>query len=231
MNNKTWILLFLFTLNIHIASMYLPLLLLEQITKPLLLLILINWFITATSRHAYKYKVWVTLALSFSWLGDVLLMFQFKSSLFFLLGLSAFLIAHVFYIFFFHKIKTSEPIASKGLLLLPVIVYYATLISFLYPHLAEMKVPVCVYGLVISFMLLLALHLLFIRNKIAGRQMAAGAIMFVISDSVLAVNKFYYPFEIAGIIIMVTYGLAQLLIVSGALAYILETKNTRQEQA
>ena len=43
-----------------------------------------------------------------------------------------------------------------------------------------------------------------------------GALLFVISDSVLAINKFYQPFEVAGVIIMLTYGLAQLFIVEGA---------------
>ena len=45
-------------------------------------------------------------------------------------------------------------------------------------------------------------------------------IAFVISDSVLAVNKFYQAFETAGIVIMLTYGLAQFLIVEGAIRYI-----------
>ena len=50
--------------------------------------------------------------------------------------------------------------------------------------------------------------------------MMAGALLFVISDSVLAINKFYHPFEIAGIIIMLTYGLAQFFIAEGAIQYI-----------
>lgn len=222
MRNKHWVILFLITLGLHIAGMYWPLGLLEMITKPLLLLILINWFITATNNFYSTNKKWITLALCFSWLGDVLLMFQSRSSMFFLLGLSAFLIAHIFYIIFFHKIKVAEGVKSKGFLLLPVVVYYAVLIAVLYPYLADMKVPVPVYGLVISFMLLLALHMLFIRNRKAGQLMTAGAILFVISDSALAINKFYQPFEASGFVIMLTYGLAQLFIVLGAIHYIVK---------
>ncbi len=220
MKSIHWIILFLITLGLHIAGMYWPLHLLEIITKPLLLLILLNWFISATNKCHFDTKKWVTLALCFSWLGDVLLMFQSRSSMFFLLGLSAFLIAHIFYIIFFHKIKVAEGVKSKGFLLLPVVVYYAVLIAVLYPYLADMKVPVPVYGLVISFMLLLALHMLFIRNRKAGQLMTAGAILFVISDSALAINKFYQPFEASGFVIMLTYGLAQLFIVFGAIHYI-----------
>ena len=50
--------------------------------------------------------------------------------------------------------------------------------------------------------------------------MMTGALLFVISDSVLAVNKFYYSFEWAGVVIMLTYGLAQLFICEGAIKYI-----------
>jgi len=45
-------------------------------------------------------------------------------------------------------------------------------------------------------------------------------VLFVISDSVLAINKFYQPFEAANVIIMLTYGLAQLFIVTGAIRYL-----------
>jgi uncharacterized membrane protein YhhN len=226
MNNKTWIVLFLVTLTLNIAGSILLVALLESITKPLLLLILLNWFIGATDACQSPLKKWITGALCFSWLGDVLLMFQGRDSLFFLLGLTAFLIAHLFYIVCFHSIKTSEGIKSRFALLLPVVLYYVLLISLLYPHLKDMKIPVPVYGLVISFMLLLALHMLFSKNRTAGRFFFIGALLFVISDSVLAIDKFYQPFGQAGVIIMLTYGLAQLLIVKGAIEYISSKEKT-----
>ena len=101
-----------------------------------------------------------------------------------------------------------------------VVIYYAALITFLSPFLGDMKLPVRIYGIVISFMLMLAMHMLYIKHKIAGKWMMAGALLFVISDSVLAINRFYQSFEIAGVIIMLTYGLAQLFIVEGAIRYI-----------
>ncbi len=153
-------------------------------------------------------------------------MFQEKKSLFFLLGLSAFLIAHTFYIIFFHGIRIREKIKSNLWLLLIVVTYYAVLITFLSPHLGTMKLPVRVYGIVISFMLMLAMHMLFLKNKKPGWWMSTGALSFVISDSLLAINKFYQPFESAGLIIMVTYGLAQLFITRGAISYL--TSTTKQ---
>lgn len=220
MNTRTWTILFLFTLALHIAGEYLPFSYVSFITKPLLMVIVLNGFIIYTRGVKSGLRNLVILAICFSWLGDVLLLFQHSNSMYFLLGLAAFLIAHIFYILFFHGVKRNETISSRWWLLLPVVLYYAALIGLLYPHLADMKVPVPVYGIVISFMLLLALHMLFMPDKTAGKWMANGAVLFIISDSVLAINKFYQPFEPAGSIIMLTYGLAQLFIVKGAADYL-----------
>ena len=86
-----------------------------------------------------------------------------------------------------------------------------------------MKIPVLVYGIVISVMFLLSLHMLFVKNKEAGKLMMFGPLLFIASDSILAVNKFYEPFEYAGIAIMLTYGIAQLLITLGAVRYIISS--------
>lgn len=193
---------------------------LEYCSKPFITISLIVYFLLQTKEIVSGLKKWVLFALIFSWMGDVLLMFQVNIEVFFMLGLSAFLIAHIFYIIFFHLIRVKENIKSNLWLLLGVVVYYAALIAFLSPYLGDMKLPVRIYGLVISFMFMLAMHMLFIKDKDAGRRMMTGALLFVVSDSVLAVNKFYQSFELAGPVIMLTYGLAQLFIVIGTGRYI-----------
>jgi uncharacterized membrane protein YhhN len=192
----------------------------EYISKPLIIIFLVVYILIQTSNTKSALKKWILAALFFSWAGDVLLMFQQNESLFFLLGLSAFLIAHIFYIVFFHQVRIKEKLKSNWLFLLIVVVYYAGLISFLSPYLGDMKLPVRIYGLVISFMFMLAMHMLFIRNKNAGLLMMTGALLFVISDSVLAINKFYQSFELAGVVIMLTYGIAQFFITEGGIRYI-----------
>jgi uncharacterized membrane protein YhhN len=147
-------------------------------------------------------------------------MFVGDNEIFFLLGLSSFLLAHIFYIVFFHKVRIKEAVKGNAWLMLPVLLYYVVFIYILSPYLGDMKLPVRLYGIIISFMLMLALHMQYIRNKKAGQSMMLGALLFVISDSVLAINKFYQSFEIAGVIIMLVYGLAQLFIVKGAAGYI-----------
>lgn len=192
----------------------------QQLTKPLIIPLLAFYFLSEIKKDGWSISKWILAALFFSWVGDVLLMFQEKNSLFFLLGLSSFLLAHIFYIIFFHTVRVRENVKGKPWLLVAVVVYYAILINLLSPYLGAMKIPVFVYGIVISFMFMLAMHMLFIKNKSAGKWMMIGALLFVTSDSILAINKFYQPFEAAGVLIMLTYALAQLFIVYGAIKYI-----------
>src|SRR5258705_9878837 len=193
---------------------------LEYYFKPLLIAALAGYFISQTNKIVTSLKKWILLALFFSWAGDVLLMFEPKDKIFFLLGLSSFLLAHIFYIVFFHVVRVREKVKANPWLLVVVVIYYAVLINLLSPYLADMKIPVLVYGIVISFMFMLAMHMLFVKNRTAGKWMMFGALLFVVSDSVLAINKFYQSFEAAGVLIMLTYGLAQLFIVEGAVRYI-----------
>jgi uncharacterized membrane protein YhhN len=220
MKKQNWLIFFIVILTVHFAGIVVKNQLIEYVSKPLIIISIAGYFLSHTNKINSGLKKWILAALFFSWAGDILLMFQPKDKLFFLLGLSAFLMAHIFYIVFFHLVRVRENVRGNAWLLLIVVIYYAALLTFLSPYLGDMKLPVRIYGIVISFMFMLAMHMLSIRNKMAGQWMMTGALLFVISDSVLAINKFYQSFEIAAVVIMLTYGLAQLFIVEGAIRYI-----------
>ena len=220
MKKQNWIICFIGILAVHLAGIVFNIQLLEYFIKPMIVIWLMLYFLSQTVSISSRLKKWILAALFFSWAGDVLLLFQQNNSIFFLLGLSAFLIAHIFYIVFFNSVRVKENVRGNVWLLLIVAVYYGSLITLLYSHLGGMKLPVLLYGIVISCMLMLAMHMLSIKNKTAGKWMMTGALLFVMSDSLLAINKFYQPFEIASVAIMITYGLAQLFIVEGAIQYI-----------
>ncbi|MFI5132837.1 MAG: lysoplasmalogenase [Chitinophagales bacterium] len=224
MKKSYWIILFVIILAANLLGIYLDNEIMRFTTKPLLVIVLAGYFLTLTKIWQNNLKRWILAALLFSWVGDVLLLFEPRASIFFLLGLSAFLLAHIFYITLFHNIRLKENVKSNWLLLLVVVVYYAILITILSPYLGNMKLPVRIYGIFISFMFMLAMHMLFIKNKIAGRWMMLGALLFVASDSLLAINKFYQQFDSAAIIIMLTYGLAQFFITEGTIRYIRSAK-------
>jgi len=223
MKRNVWIVLFLLILAFHLISVTVNESI-QLITKPLLIPVLAVYLLLQTRSVQSNLKPWILLALFFSWVGDILLMFEQQKPIFFLLGLSAFLLAQVCYIFFFHGIRMREYIRGNELLLLLVLVYYAILISILSPYLGKMKLPVQIYGVVLSFMWMLAMHTILGKRKRAGLWMIIGAILFVTSDSLLAFNKFYARFEYAETVTMLTYGLGQLFIVYGGVLYLKSEK-------
>jgi uncharacterized membrane protein YhhN len=187
--------------------------------------LLIVLFILQSKNFASSLKKWVVLALVFSWAGDVLLMFESTNGNFFIFGLVTFLIAHIFYILFYENVIRKEGLRKNYWWFLPVSIYYIALIYILSPNLGDMKLSVRIYGIVISYMLIQALQTGRIKDLGAATLMIAGAVLFITSDSILAINKFSQPFENAGIAIMLTYGIAQLLITLGAVRYITSTSN------
>lgn len=187
-----------------------------MVIKPLLIPALILLLIISGLSSSGKI---IAAALFFSWAGDVLLLFENKHALFFISGLVCFLITHIFYIIYFLQIKTAAISLLKKQPWLAVLVaaYGVSLVLFLYPHLGAMKIPVLVYAIVICTMVICSLHVYNKVNTPANSVFVAGAVLFAVSDSLLAVNKFYQPFAGAGAFIISTYCAAQFLIVMGIL--------------
>lgn len=171
------------------------------VLKPLLLipLLLLIYF-----KKNVPLRAIVFAALFFSWIGDLLLL----NNRFFIIGLIAFLIAHLFYIFYFYQqLRVGKsPLSVKIWTGIIVVIYLFYLLYLLVPHAKGMEIPIIIYGIAISIMMYLAVLLGF-RKKIFTFQI--GAAFFVISDSILALNKFYQPINYAGFWIMSTYILAQ----------------------
>lgn len=228
MNRNSWLLIYVLVLLAYLYFMQLGNQTGQIIAKPLLMPILLGCFLFSQKGKLRIGGKWLAAGLLFSMAGDTLLLFQEKNSIFFLLGLSAFLLAHICYIGLFLGIKKENGIAIRWLLPVIVVIYYSVLMTVLFPYLSDMRVPVIVYGAVISIMLLLALHAVFIRRRNGGWGMAAGAVFFVMSDSLLAFNKFYQPFSGADIYIIVTYAIAQSWITEGAVVYMQGIANEKK---
>ncbi|MFH6996819.1 lysoplasmalogenase [Flavobacterium sp. FlaQc-57] len=159
-------------------------------------------------------------ALLFSWIGDVILLFADIGEIYFILGLVAFLISHITYCVLFNKQITGEIQINKvffGIGSLLIAFYLIGMVLFLMPNLGDLKIPVTVYAAVISTMLLFAFNGYLIWTKPASLYVFLGAIVFVISDSILAFNKFHAQIEKSSFFIMLTYLVAQYLIVVGIL--------------
>jgi uncharacterized membrane protein YhhN len=98
--------------------------------------------------------------------------------------------------------------AHARLPLVGVLIYVFSFLAFLNPHLVGgMKIPVTLYAFALGSMMYFAIRL---RNQ----AIILGAFFFVVSDSVLAFGKFYYSFPGITSVVMSTYIVAQLLLIS-----------------
>jgi uncharacterized membrane protein YhhN len=157
-------------------------------------------------------------------LGDVFLIFQSTDPLFFIGGLASFLVGHIVYIFCYRQLQIIP--SSKELLgsqkvrfAFPIILAGTGLVTILYPLLGALRIPVMIYALAITLMALTALFRYGRTNSTSFLLIFIGAVLFMVSDSLLAINKFHHAFSAAGALVMLTYSVAQFLIVEGALAH------------
>ncbi|MGH9768512.1 MAG: lysoplasmalogenase [Blastocatellia bacterium] len=157
-------------------------------------------------------NVILAMALAFSSLGDALL--DLDPERLFLRGLLAFLVAHLIYILLFVR-NWDRPLRPKGwqLALLAAVLIYSLLLSqWLAPSLGAVAGPVTLYVCVITVMAVSAILAGFSKPWVYS-----GVILFLISDSILAVNKFKSPVPLRGYLVWATYYLAQYGIAIGFL--------------
>lgn len=167
--------------------------------------------------------------LFFSSIGDILLELDNAGPEvgLFIPGLLSFLVAHIIYIWAFLGSKLDYKHASA--IAVPVAAYYFTINTVLIPKMqTEMIVPVLVYGIAISGMALLAILRSF-SDRTCGRTSRycslIGSLVFVVSDSILAVNKFAFPIQDAHFYVMVTYYFGQTYLAASTLNHAAKKKN------
>ena len=201
---------------INIASHFFSESVLELISKPLLMPILMV-FVWVNAAQLKKSLIYLLEgALFFSWVGDVALLFDKEIPFLFMIGLGGFLVAHIQYIILFIK-SSNKTNLKTGIAPFAVILFVgftAYLIHQLWPHLGELQIPVFVYATVLMLMGVAAVSRVI---EVGKTTVLLGAVLFVVSDSILAINKFIEPVEFGRVLIMFTYTMAQLLIVIGIL--------------
>ena len=187
--------------------------LLLYVTKPLLMPLLFWLSAFTPDRRVVERKPIFLVALVFAWLGDVLLMIGGL----FLPGLGAFLVMQWGYsVVFWPEIRLTVASQRRPQLVLTVLAIGAFIFHLLlHVQDAVLIVALVVYGLSIGLMLLFA-----IIRGVEGQSygfVAWGALLFVLSDALIAHNRFVASVPAAGFWIMSTYMLAQYLIVEGML--------------
>ena len=177
------------------------------IAKPLTTVLLIA-FAWPRGRTSPLPRRWVLIGLAFSLLGDIALLWPVKG---FLIGLLAFLAAHLSYLWAFTRVQRLAawpwPFLAYGLLA-------AAILSQLWPGVpTALRAPGVAYVICLSAMGAQAAVLGWRARGTAGSRrgalLALGGLLFVISDALLATNKFAGPLPLASVWVLSTYWAAQ----------------------
>jgi uncharacterized membrane protein YhhN len=228
---KTWIQkwgisIYILLLSVHLYAQILgtSFSTLQFITKILLLPTLMLFLaVQQYAQDAPKGKWLVLFAMFGSFLGDVLLSFDHL----FIIGMVAFMSTHVFNILMFLKINQfSQPKSNKFKVIAFLLGSFCWFIYFqLKDAMGGLIYPVLVYMILICAAALMAIHA---GGNSKGTLISKlfwfpGMLFFISSDAVLAFNKFdwsiHHPIKNIGLITMLTYGIAQLLLAKGYQLY------------
>jgi alkenylglycerophosphocholine/alkenylglycerophosphoethanolamine hydrolase len=191
---------------------------LEYVAKPAAMVALLLWLWTNGAATGGLALTWFTLGLLGSLAGDVLLLL---SERFFLGGLVAFLLGHIAYIAGLNAGGLLLPV--EAILFIPMALVGGWLFWRIGAALkakgrSKLLVPVALYAAVISLMVVSALTTLFRPGSLRGPAIlvSLGAVLFFVSDAVLAWNRFVTPVPRGKLVVIVTYHLGQMALIAGA---------------
>ncbi len=192
--------------------------------KPLIMILLMGWIVAQKPDWQRNYPVrWLLIGTVFALLGDVFLMIREVDM--FGPGLGSFLLMQVCYIGAFRQeIRAAKQRLSErriALTLLPIVAYAGVFLLYLdapfhrTPGTNGLWGPVIFYVVCLCSMAVMAALRPNMGPTSQFQRVLLGAVLFVLSDSAIAVNKFALPFFGASVVIMATYAAAQYLIVTG----------------
>jgi uncharacterized membrane protein YhhN len=183
--------------------------------KPLTTILIMSLLLFVKGTHALKFKNIIIAALIFCLLGDILLLWDD----YFVLGLASFLIGHLLFATGFIKLRGFHFNWVSFIIFFAI---GAALLVWLKPDLEEFELPVTIYVLVITFMAWQGIGLFLEDQKIAYVFIALAVVLFMFSDTMIAVDKFKSPFKLSGLVILSSYWGSILLTVNAT--YLITTK-------
>lgn len=160
--------------------------------------------------------IWFFLALIFSLVGDIFLLLSMRI---FIYGLAAFLLSHICYLIGFNQVLPSWQQTLVGTCFIILIVLAIGLPiakrAAGKPELKKFSVPIMVYSFVLAAMTVTAVMSLFKSEWSGGPAWlaASGGLLFLVSDIMLAIQRFVHRFPAAPVLIIMTYHLAQFSLV------------------
>jgi len=172
----------------------------DSLTKALLMPLLAAWVLTRGGPRL------IVAALLLSWAGDVFM--EIDGLL--IVGMAFFGAAHVCYITYFLRTGAWTRLRARLVILAVYLLVWAAMMALLWPGLGDLRLPVAGYSLLLTSTAILAATL--------SVQAAVGGVLFLLSDSLIAVELAKLPqLPMNGLIIMATYVVAQYLLAAGIL--------------
>lgn len=218
----------------------------EQLTKPLLMPLLIAWLLVEGRRALSAPLLLLLVGMTFSWIGDLLLLGD--GELLFAVGIAAFLVTQVSYAVAFSRVPglrirrgiilpprgpVHGLVAQHRALVLPFIAYLIALMWMLWPTAGVFRAPILAYGCALLAMSVCALNLVDRMPAKAAWVTFGGSVLFIASDSLIALTSLGSLAESRATdsLVMLTYVTAQGLIALGLMTGVRDVAQARSELA
>lgn len=187
------------------------------VTKPLLMPLLMAWLIV-TVRPVGRLDVvlrWLAAGIVAAWIGDLLLMGE--GDLSFVAGLVAFLVMQVCYLMALVRVPGPGLVRAWKIAAVPYVLVWLVLNLLVWSGVGALRIPVLVYSAVLTAMAIAALDLVLSVPRHLGWRVAWGAVLFLVSDALIAVTAFgpLSSTNLTSALVMATYIVAQAMIVTG----------------
>ena len=171
-----------------------------MVFKLLPMLLIITLTILTKAENIIPYKTLIVIALIFCAFGDYTLQW-------FIIGLICFLIGHLFYI---RAFLTANETSAPFLMTVCLGIYGAIMMIWIGWSLIQGSNTILAMAVFTYMIVILVMG--WASFKTGSKLAIFGALLFIISDSILAINKFMFPVEYSHQLIMLTYYSAQILI-------------------
>ena len=187
-------------------------------TKPLLMPLLLFYVYQKSKGNITPKVLFLLGAIVFSWFGDIVLIYR-TDQIFFISGIGFFLVAQIIYIITLRKAVFQKPAWRLTDAYPYIAVIYGGILFYILLPAGNLTVPILLYGIIILAMTVSAS----LRKEVTYIESYGfalfGSVLFVISDSILAINAFRFPIEYSGVFVMSTYCAAQYFLAEGILKH------------
>ncbi len=194
-------------------------------TKPLLLpILLVSVLVASRGKKHPVSKFYLVIAYVAGGAGDFLLLRGDQQESYFLYGVVFFAIMQLFFVLYFFRMQSifKSPAIINFFVAIMLAALAVAFVALMYNYLGNLKYAVSVYSGLIMLMFFAAINVVHSNkaSKLASRSFIPGAGFLVLSDVILAVNKFYIQEDIFDVSIMATYSLGQLFFALGFMKHL-----------